>query len=76
MQRILLAVALFQSCSSFEPKSVYDKAWLNGLSETEASKYTGYADAVHNFLLSDEDSNPTDQYIGFAPLLLRAQPCP
>ena len=24
MQRVLLAVALFQSCSSFEPKSVYD----------------------------------------------------
>ena len=50
------------------------RLWLNGLTETEAAKYTGYADAVHNFLLSDEDSNPTDQYIGFAPLLLRAQP--
>ena len=43
MQRIILAVALFQSCSSFEPKSVYDGGWLNGLTESEAAKYTGYS---------------------------------
>ncbi len=37
MQRIILAIALFQSCSCFEPKLVYDKTWLNGLTEGEAA---------------------------------------
>jgi len=75
MQRsLILAVALFRGCAAFEPSSVFDDSWLQGLALDDASSYTNYASAVHNFLESGEDSDGTDQYVGFAPLLLRAHP--
>ena len=49
------------------------RRWFDGLSAVAGAAYTDYASKVHEFLESDNDSDATDQYVGFAPLKLSAK---
>jgi len=56
---------------AFDADAIFDGTWLSTLSEADTSAYTTFATSIFDFLQTGQDSNPTDQYVGFAPLLLR-----
>jgi len=52
--------------------SLFDRSWFeNQLDEDTQIAYAYTAQQVYDFLVSGADSDATDAYIGFAPLLLR-----
>jgi catalase (peroxidase I) len=53
--------------------SLYDPSWFqNDIDEKTRIAYAYTAQQVYDFLESGADSDETDHYIGFAPLLVRA----
>jgi len=51
---------------------LFDVGWFyNEIDEPTRIAYAHMAKGVYDFLASDKDSNPTDSYSSFAPLLLR-----